>query len=92
MIDQERANLEERISKSSLRKAAYEAHVLPYVKDAELKLFKAFCSTPASDVEQLQLIKMQHSVLIGLESSYISDIEDGIVANAELKSIATSGE
>lgn len=85
MEQQRYYELRERISYAQRRKEIYDAHIAPYVQSKSEALFKAFCNVQASDTNQLQLIKMQHSVLMGLERDFINDIEDGVVADAELK-------
>ncbi len=77
--------LRERVSIAGRRKEVFEAHIRPYVEQKEKQLFEAFCNVSANDLNQLQLIKMQHAVLRGLENSFITDIQDGIVAEFELK-------
>ena len=62
----------------------YNNHIASFVKSREQVLFRAFCETDASNVEALQKIKMQHTVLVALEAEFIRHIDDGKMAIAEL--------
>lgn len=85
MNDERYYALRERVARAERRKEVYEAHIRPYVEEKEQQLFQAFCCVSANDLNQLQLIKLQQSVLLGLKNSFIYDIEDGIIASEELK-------
>lgn len=77
--------LQAQVAKSNVRKDVFEAHIQPFISEQEQRLFQAFCGTPANDVESLRLIKMQHTVLLSLKNSFLTDIENGKLAEAELK-------
>lgn len=85
MNDERYYALRARVAEAEHKKEVYEAHIRPYVEGKEQQLFQAFCCVSANDLNQLQLIKMQHSVLVGLKNSFIYGIEDGIIASEELR-------
>lgn len=77
--------LQAQVAKSNVRLGVFEAHIQPFIGEQEQRLFEAFCATPAQDVESLRLIKMQHTVLLSLKNSFLIDIDNGKLAEAELK-------
>lgn len=85
MDSNEYYRLKERISIANQKKAVYDAHIAQYVEEAEFRLFEAFCNTPAGDIKNLQLIRMQHGVLRGLKANFIDGINDGVIAQSILE-------
>lgn len=85
MDSNEYYRLKERINIANQKKAVYDNHIAQYVEEAEFRLFEAFCNTPASDVTNLQLIRMQHGVLKGLKADFINGINDGVIAQSVLE-------
>lgn len=85
MLTPERIDLlMNRIAAARQKADVYEAHIEPFIKQQEQKLFDAFCNVRAQDSEELRLIKMQQTALRSLKNSFLHFIDDGKVAASEL--------
>lgn len=72
------------VEEARIKQEVYDLHIAPYIARAEQSLFDAFCSVSANDKDQLALIKMQHTVLKGLEADFVRIAENGKLARHEL--------
>ena len=79
--------IQRRLEIARQKEDVYNNHIASFVKNREQVLFRAFCETDASNVEALQKIKMQHTVLVALEAEFIGHIDDGKMAKAELNKL-----
>lgn len=76
-----------RIEQARIKSDVFNKHIKPFISDREAILFNAFCSVDASDVSGMQKIKMQHTVLKALEAEFVSYINDGKIAKAEISNL-----
>ena len=65
-------------------KETYERLIEPFFAERKALLFSVFCDTSADDVEQLQLIKMQETVLESMRKHFMHFIETGKMAEIQL--------
>lgn len=75
------------VEEARIKKEIFDLHIAPYIARTERVLFNAFCSVGADDTKQLSLIKMQHSVLRGLEADFMGYIDNGTLAQNELNTL-----
>lgn len=85
MIDEKRARLEIDAALGDNKREIFEAHIKPFIEAKERVLFEAFKDVRAQDTEQLQAIKMQQTVLAGLEAYFREYIDTGKLAKHELE-------
>lgn len=82
-----RLEIHQRLEIARQRQEVYNNYIADFVKHREAVLFNAFCSTDPANVETLQKIRMQHTVLKALEAEFLGYIDDGKVAQAELNAL-----
>lgn len=87
MIDQARAKLEIDAALGERKRKIFDDHIKPFIEARERILFEAFQNVRAQDTEQLQLIKMQQTVLVGLEAYFREYIDTGKLASYELEKL-----
>lgn len=69
------------------KREIFENHIKPFIDTRTAILFDAFVNTEAGDIETLQKIKMQQTVLASLEAYFREYIDTGKLAKHELERI-----
>ncbi len=65
-------------------RSAWENLVKPFFDAKQVQLFEAFQATESHDVDKLQLIKMQSTVLRSMEVHFMHFIDTGKLAELQL--------
>lgn len=85
MATKDKAELQRRQAEGEMKARIYEEHIKPFVEAKEAILFEAFKQVPATDVVQLQTVRMQLTAISALAAEFQSFINDGKLAKFELE-------
>lgn len=85
MIDKRRAKLEIDAALGENKRIVFKEHIKPFIEAKERILFEAMQNIPASDINALQLIKLQMTTIQSLEAYFREYIDTGKLAKHELE-------
>lgn len=87
MINEIQAKLEIDAALGERKRQIFDEHIAPFIEAKQKVLYEAFVNVPAHDVQQLQNIKMQQTVLSSLEAYFREYIDTGKLARYELEKL-----
>lgn len=87
MVNEKIAKLQIDAALGENKRQIFEDHIKPFIETRTAILFDAFTQVEVGDVEALQKIKMQQTVLASLEAYFREYIDTGKLAKHELERI-----